>query len=95
MKILKIIGVIIGVLALLMGQIYLCTYTTTPTWLLYITPTLISAVTAVTVGGVKGKISNVVADDDQGNSLVSLTWGAFFIMMIATYAFTIIAISER
>jgi len=83
------------VLALTMGQIYMCTYTEIEKFYLWFTPIPIAMLAALFVGGIKGNPKNITSSDSRGVPMISLTYGIFGLMLVILYIFTFIALNER
>jgi hypothetical protein len=83
--------IVIGILVLVVGQIYLCEFTQAPKYICFITPIFIAAVCAIAVGGLKE--SNKTDKDAQTG--IKVTAGVFALMTLITYLVTILAINER
>ena len=85
----------ITVTALLMGHIYLCTYTEVPKVILYFVPVLLGVLTGTLANGGLQTTPKIFWKDDQGNLKVSRLAGVGALSFVAYMIFTIIAISER
>lgn len=83
------------ILALTMGQVYLCTYTEFPKLYLWFTPIPVAALAGIMAGGVKGDPTKVTSTDSKGGLNISVTYGVFGLMMVILYIFTFIALNER
>ena len=82
---------VLGILSLVLLQVYLCTYTNLSKALLLVTPIVISVLSALAVGG----FSKSNATDNDGQTGTKVTIGVFVVMTVIVYLFTYLALRER